>query len=66
MWYAKNVPGVERALRVLLGIGMTVAGYLILGKPGAVALGLGGIALVFTGFFGFCPACALVGRRLRP
>ena len=33
----------------------TMAGYLIAGT-GAVA--------ILTGFFGFCPMCAMVGRRL--
>ena len=66
MWYAKNVPGYERVIRITLGIAMTIVGYLILGKPGALLLGIGGLAMIFTGFFGFCPACAMVGRRLKP
>ena len=65
MLYQKNLPAWERALRVaaaavmiafaLLGLGGTALGWL-LAASGAVA-GL-------TGFVGFCPACAMVGRRL--
>ena len=39
----------------LLSMLGTTAGYLIAGT-GAVA--------ILTGFFGFCPMCAMVGRRL--
>jgi hypothetical protein len=39
----------------LLSMPGTMAGYLIAGT-GAVA--------TLTGFFGFCPMCAMVGRRL--
>lgn len=66
MWYAKNVPAAERVIRILVGIAMTIAGYMLFGKPGALLLGLGGIGTVLTGFFGYCPACAMAGRRLRP
>ena len=65
MLYQKNLPGWERAVRTLGGVGMiawglmamsgTISGYLIAGA-GAVA--------ILTGFFGFCPMCAMVGRRL--
>jgi hypothetical protein len=39
----------------LLGMPGTMAGYLIAGT-GAIAIA--------TGFLGFCPMCAMVGRRL--
>jgi len=65
MFYRKNLPGWERAMRVVGGVVMiayglvampaTAAGYLI-ATTGAVA--------IVTGFFGFCPMCAMVGRRL--
>ena len=65
MLYRKNLPGWERAMRVVGGVMMigyglmaisgTMTGYLIAGT-GAVAIA--------TGFFGFCPMCAMVGRRL--
>jgi hypothetical protein len=65
MFYRKNLPGLERAMRVMGGVGMiaygligmsgTTTGYLIAG---------GGVLAIVTGFFGFCPMCAMVGRRL--
>jgi hypothetical protein len=65
MFYRKNLPGWERAMRTIGGVGMiaygllsmpgTMAGYLIAGT---------GMVAALTGFFGFCPMCAMVGRRL--
>ena len=65
MFYRKNLPGWERAMRTIGGVAMignglsgmpgTMAGYLIAGA-GAIA--------ILTGSFGFCPMCAMVGRRL--
>jgi Protein of unknown function (DUF2892) len=71
MFYRRNLPGWERAMRTVGGVVMiayglfgmpglpfmpgTMAGYLIAGT-GAVA--------ILTGFFGFCPMCAMVGRKL--
>ena len=64
MIYVKNVPRWERAVRVALSLAVIALGVAIRGKPGAVALIAGGVGLLVTGFLGFCPACALVGRRL--
>jgi hypothetical protein len=65
MFYAKNVPGWERAVRVIAGLSMIAAGLLYL--PGSM-LGYGvtasGVVALLTGFVGFCPMCALVGRKL--
>ena len=65
MFYRKNLPGWERAARMIGGVAMmawglsgmsgTMAGYVIAGA-GAVAM--------LSGTFGFCPMCAMVGRRL--
>lgn len=65
MWYRKNIPGWERALRVLMAIAMI--GYGLFALPG-LAIGYliaaAGVMAGLTGFVGFCPACAMVGRRL--
>ena len=66
MIYRKNLPGWERMLRVIAGVAMTVAG--LLGYPaGNLGYGLAamGLFVVATGFVGFCPACAMVGRKPR-
>jgi len=71
MFYRKNLPGWERAMRTIGGVVMVAYG--LLGMPGLpsmpgtmagyVIAGTGAVALL-TGFFGFCPMCAMVGRRL--
>jgi len=77
MFYRKNLPGWERAMRSVGGVVMIAYGLLgmpgllgmsgLLGMPGTmggyVIAGTGAVAIL-TGFFGFCPMCAMVGRRL--
>jgi len=64
MLYRKNVPNLERAIRAIAGLALAAAGVVLLGHAGSILLIVTGVATVFTGFFGFCPACAMVGRRL--
>ena len=68
MFYTKNLPAWERVTRGVAGIVMALCGLIGPGLAGT-AVGLvvaaaGGMTLL-TGFFGFCPACAMVGRRLK-
>ena len=71
MFYRKNLPGWERAVRSVGGVVMIAYGLLgmpgLLSVPGTMAgyliAGTGAVA-VLTGFIGFCPMCAMVGRRL--
>lgn len=71
MLYAKNVPNIERALRLLLGIGMIA--FVMLGQsmingfpPLFTAIVIfSALFMVVTGFVGWCPACAMVGRKLK-
>ena len=65
MFYRKNLPGWERAMRVIGGAAMI--GYGLIGLSGTTSgylLAGAGVAAIATGFFGFCPMCAMVGRRL--
>lgn len=64
MFYTKNVPHFERALRILAGVGIAVAGVLT-HQSTAMELALAGTGIFvgMTGFFGFCPMCAMVGRK---
>lgn len=67
MLYAKNLPGWERALRVVMGLaGLAFAaiGWSTAGFGLAVAIALMGAMLALTGLFGFCPMCAMAGRKL--
>ncbi|QUN31713.1 DUF2892 domain-containing protein (plasmid) [Cupriavidus sp. KK10] len=65
MFYVKNVPAWERILRGIMGlIGL---GYAVLNWGGsslAIGLGIMGAMLAMTGLVGFCPMCAMVGRKL--
>jgi hypothetical protein len=64
MLYVKNVPGWERALRIVMGLaGLAVAAMNWGSAPLAVGAGLMGAMLALTGLFGFCPMCAMVGRK---
>ena len=65
MLYRKNLPGWERAMRAVGGAAMIACG--LLGLPGmsiGYLIAAAGAVTVMTGFFGFCPMCAMVGRKL--
>jgi len=64
MLYRKNVGSKEGWVRVLLGA-LIVAGSLMqLGTtPLGLALAASGVFTALTGLFGYCPACAMVGRK---
>ena len=67
MFYVKNLPAWERIVRILAGAFMLGCSYVWMSKSAPLAyLFLGsGVVTVLTGFFGFCPMCALTGRRLK-
>jgi len=67
MLYRKNVGSKEGVVRVLLG-GLIVAGSLALvgTTPLGWTLAASGVFTALTGLFGYCPACAMVGRKLPP
>ncbi len=65
MFYVKNVPTWERIVRVLMGmlaLGFAAANWHASGM--AVASGVVGAMLAMSGLVGFCPMCAMVGRKL--
>lgn len=64
MFYVKNVPGWERVLRVVLGLMAVLAGLQLVGGLWGVLLAASAAGIVASGLFGFCPMCAMVGRRL--
>jgi len=64
MFYVKNVPGWERVARVVLGLIAVIVGYSVLGGLWGTILALSAAGIVFSGLVGFCPMCAMVGRRL--
>lgn len=65
MLYVKNVPGWERLVRVLMGVVFIVGAIAYFGSTMiGWAVGIIGAMAAITGLIGFCPACAMVGRRL--
>lgn len=64
MIYRKNIPGWERAMRVVGGAAMVACGFLGLPLPIDYLVAGAGVVTVLTGFVGFCPMCAMAGRRL--
>jgi Protein of unknown function (DUF2892) len=65
MFYRRNLPGWERAMRVIAGGAAIAYGLIALSAvpAGYIVAGVGAVAIL-TGFFGFCPMCAMVDRRL--
>jgi Protein of unknown function (DUF2892) len=66
MFYRKNIYSWEQGLRIMVS-GALVA-YAALAMPASTLsyiLIAGGIGFGLTGVFGFCPMCAMVGRRLK-
>lgn len=65
MFYVKNIPSWERVLRIVMGL--MALGFAATNWGGsALTIGVGvvGAMLSMSGLFGFCPMCAMVGRKL--
>lgn len=65
MFYVKNLPVWERVLRTGGGMIMTV--YAVSGVEGMAmwVLSAAGAGMALSGLIGFCPMCAMAGRRLQ-
>lgn len=65
MTFKRNIPGWERAVRAALGVGLLAVVWIVplTGLVGWV-VGLSGGGMALSAAMGFCPACALAGRRL--
>jgi len=65
MQFRRNLPNWERALRAGGGIAALIAAFAV-PMPTSVIAGfaIAGAILLVTAAAGFCPLCALAGRRL--
>lgn len=64
MFYVKNITRLERAIRVLMGFAGMGFAAANLGTFGvAVAIGAMGVLISLTGVMGYCPLCAVAGRK---
>ncbi|MFP5390844.1 MAG: DUF2892 domain-containing protein [Gammaproteobacteria bacterium] len=65
MFYVKNVGTVERIVRTVAGLACLL--FVWVNRNGAtlpIGAGVGGAMLMLSGLVGFCPMCALFGRKL--
>ena len=62
----RNVPGWERVVRVVVGLGAVAGGVVWSVSAGWLgwAAAASGLAFAVTGVVGWCPLCATVGRTL--
>jgi Protein of unknown function (DUF2892) len=66
MFYRKNLYTWEQALRIIASLALVI--YAALTMPGTTlgySLIAGGIIFGLTGVIGFCPMCAMAGRRIK-
>lgn len=62
--FRRNLGPNERWLRAAAGLAVAIGGPLSLGlTPPGWVMAAAGAGLAFSGLSGFCPACAMVGRR---
>ena len=64
MFYVKNIPGWERAVRIAAGAGTAALAYTQVGGMAGMVIAASAAGIALTGLVGFCPMCAMVGRRL--
>ena len=64
MLYRKNIYAWEQWSRITLGVAMIAFAFFgpVTGWISWLVI-LAGVSAVVTGIFGWCPACAMVGRR---
>ena len=65
-FYVKNVPPVERMLRIVIAVAVIVMAVVAASGVWRPVIAVGAGAFALTGLLGFCPACAMIGRRLGP
>jgi hypothetical protein len=64
LYFKVNVPGWERMLRIAAGVAVAILAALYANMPAVVWIGIaGGLMFALTGLVGFCPMCALAGRK---
>ncbi|SAL23506.1 hypothetical protein AWB68_00975 [Caballeronia choica] len=66
LFFQKNLPQWERTLRTVLGLAVLIGAFLVPMEPWLKwLLVASGASFVAMGFVGFCPMCAMAGRRPR-
>ena len=66
MFYRKNIYTWEQGLRFVASLALVAYAALVMpSNTLSYVLIAGGVGFGLTGVFGFCPMCAMVGRRLK-
>ncbi|MDE5441757.1 DUF2892 domain-containing protein [Bradyrhizobium sp. CSA207] len=60
-FYRKNIGGLHQALRIALGVAVTISALVYLAGIAAWLVALGGAGFALTGLVGYCPMCAMAG-----
>lgn len=64
MLIRKNMGSEESVVRVLVGVLIMACSLAQIGAtPWGLVLAASGVVAALTGLFGFCPACAMAGRK---
>lgn len=64
VYFKHNLPGWERAIRLVSGLFLIGLAALFSTSSSLMWIGVAaGLSMIFTGFAGFCPMCAMVGRK---
>lgn len=64
MMYVKNVPAWERIVRLFIAVAAVAYGLFAATGPLQWIVITSAAGLAMSGLLGFCPACAMIGRRL--
>jgi hypothetical protein len=64
VFYAKNLASWERAVRLVLSAAVVGGAFVTLASPTSWIVATSALGFAATGLIGFCPVCAVAGRRL--
>lgn len=65
MFYWNNLPAWERGTRLVAALATGACAYHYWGGPAGMVFAVVSVSSALTAVVGFCPMCALAGRRLR-
>jgi hypothetical protein len=60
-FYRRNIGGVHQAVRIVLGLAVTIAALVFLSGLAQWLLAASGLVFALTGCIGYCPMCAVAG-----
>jgi hypothetical protein len=63
MPYVKNLPAWERVVRLVASLALAACAYRFWGHPAGIVFAALAVYNTATAIFGFCPGCAMAGRR---